>query len=224
MIFNNIVQISNKNIYNGKYLKTVYFEEMVHYKYDKKIFTDIRNNLRIIQLIKVKSNHYLYLKIPKHLFIDDFEITYWLDKKLAELFQIKPDGYFKYNSQEMIITKNSLFKKNAIKINKTENELLTDLSKLDDTGEEKNVSSEQSINNYEYSTHNYNVRNTLYDKKIDVIENIKLKIRNQDNIYEFLMDFETKSERKGLLFKEWYYQDIKKNIYLAFCCNHLVHY
>jgi hypothetical protein len=104
LIFKNIIQIETKNIYTKDIITSTHYEDLIHYKFDSKIFDDIRNSSKLIQILIFKSGVYLYVKMPRFLYISDFNMTYWLDENatipLPDPTNITESGYYYINIGE----------------------------------------------------------------------------------------------------------------------------
>ena len=158
------------------------------------------------------------------LFMSNFILDYILDDRLSKLLNLDKYGTFTYNAKDDVIDANYLFQQIAIKIDKTEEELLTTLVKIDDTGEEKGVSSFPTIRTYEYDERNLERKRSYLDSRLSIIEELKIRIDRMENLNEILMEYDAQSEHKGVLFKEIFYDKNTGNIQFAFCGGFLVYY
>jgi len=221
MIYENTISLETTDIYTRKKIFVTYFEKLIHYKFDTNLFSDIRNKLRILQIVKIKDQLYLYPHVPRHLFITNFYVHYWLDKKLSDILDIDNHHYFSFFKLKGLNSKLELFNNIAIKINISEKDLIKRLKIHDDFGE-NGISALPTIETYEKDNLIPIKKMRYYYSELTMIEELKIRIKDKENISKILADYKIISERRGILDSEKYYHNNK--LIFAFCCNYLVHY
>ena len=224
MIFENTIQIDKKNIYTNEIIKSTYYEDLVHYKFDDKIFSDVRNKGKLIQILTFKSGIFLYVKIPRFLYVSDFTMTYWLDEKLANVLGVKSFKTYDFISDDNSVTMEFLLKEFAVKINKSKEELLKDLKVFDDTGKEETLSSKPTIKIYEYIEKPYMANPHNVSGNLSTVDEMKIRIERSEDLSHIFLDYNTRTERNGILYKEFHKNKSTDKLEFALCGGQLVYY